>query len=185
MSYWNIAFLLYHNLTYRVFVHDQNFFLIYAKPKAFPGLNINKDFRKSIFILSIGLTEHLDMNTESSPCKEDPDYKFMQCVRKSLVRKVGCRLPWDVWTTQPEPACSQVSQLRRFDQEYKNLAYMELRMIVDSTGCKKPCHYMEYSLDGEERWPGGPAAGLQIQFTTSGRYAMILRKNIKKSLYQS
>jgi hypothetical protein len=145
-----VAFGLYP-LSYNIYV-DPAFFLHSYIPQTFPGIRFKKDFKNYGALLFISLTEHIDLDRESSPCNDDPDYDFQLCVRKSLVRKIGCKLPCDLWISDLFPVCSKIDYLGKFSWEYANIANKELKIIVRRTECPKPCRYKEYKLVGEEKW---------------------------------
>ena len=161
------SFKMFDNITYRIFIHDPTFFLIYGKQNIFPGLRMKRSFKDQVLVFDLSIIKHVDLNRESSPCIEDPNYNFQLCVRNSLVRKVGCRLPWDRWSTQDFPTCTEVKQLKRFEELYRTLAYVELKTTIDITGCMKPCHYKKYTLDGEEKWNSPCNPSITMQFTST------------------
>ena len=122
-------------MTYHIFVHDPAFFLQNYRPKTFPGFRLKTDFKNYGAAVYISVTKHLELNRESSPCNDDPEYDFQDCVRKKLVRKIGCKLTWDLWTSDLVPVCSEIDDLRKFHLEYANIANKELRNIVNCTEC--------------------------------------------------
>ena len=99
------------------------------------------------------------MNRKSNPCNENSDYNFQVCVRNSLVQRLGCRLPWDMWSAEDYEPCNRTEQLEKFDKKYRSLSVMYLDRIVEDTGCVKPCRYNHYKLKGEvshqaKKFPG-------------------------------
>ena len=88
-----IILLLDHNLIYDVFLHDKRFFLTSENPNGIPSLYIKIDPRSTFAPLyTIDVTRHKNLNVPESPCEENTKYDFSLCVRKSLSRKMGCRL---------------------------------------------------------------------------------------------
>ena len=85
--------LLDQNLIYDVFLHDKRFFLTSENPYGIPSLYIKIDPRSTFPPLyTIDVTRHKNLNVPESPCEENTKYDFSLCVRKSLSRKMGCRL---------------------------------------------------------------------------------------------
>ena len=73
-------------------------------------------------------------------------------MRNSLVRKIGCKLPWDKLTSWDFTVCSSVDNLRSYAVFYNKIYVADLTTIFNWTGCSKPCHYKEYSLLGEDKF---------------------------------
>ena len=146
-----VVFGLY-SMSYYIYVHDPALFLHSYIPQTFPGIRYKKDFTNYGALLFLSVTEHIDLDRKSSPCNDDPDFNFQLCVRKSLARKIGCKLPWDLWTSDHFPVCSDIDDLRKVHREYANIPSKELKNIVNRTECPKPCRYKEYKLVGEEQW---------------------------------
>ena len=46
---------------------------------------------------------------------------------------------------------NEIKDLKMYHLEYANIANMELKKILNYTGCPKPCQYKEYKLVGEEK----------------------------------
>jgi hypothetical protein len=148
-----MAFGLYP-MTYHIFVHDPAFFLHNYRPKTFPGFSLKTDPTNKGVAVYISVTEHLDLNTKSNACNEDPEYDFQHCLRESLVKKIGCKLTWDSWTSDDFPVCSELKDLRMYHIEYATIADMELNEILNYAGCSKPCRYKEYKIVGKEKLHG-------------------------------
>ena len=84
---------------YRIFVHEPDFFFLTTNPKAFPGFKIflqneNQASSDLLHIQSIELIQHNNLNLEKSPCMEDPEYSFSNCLRNVENEKVGCSFHW-------------------------------------------------------------------------------------------
>merc|ERR1712130_71783 len=94
----------------------------------------------------VTLTSHKKLNLERQPCEEDPGYIFSYCVRESLSKMVGCRLPWDKWSKEERNVCTNREQFREFEQLFKILLDADMSKITRTTGCKKPCSYKEYKF---------------------------------------
>ena len=94
----------------------------------------------------ITLTKHKKLNLDGRPCEEDPAYNFTVCIKEKLSEKVGCRLPWDKWSQQDRAVCKSEQKIRKFEQTYAVLSNANSDMILEMTGCKRPCHYKEYKF---------------------------------------
>ena len=71
------------------------------------------------------------------------------------MRKIGCKLPWDIWSSEDFNFCSEVDELRSFSIVYDIMYIEDLYLIINRTGCPKPCQYIEYKLVGKEQSPHG------------------------------
>ena len=80
-------------------------------------------------------------NREEQPCQEDEEYDFLECVKTSQARRVGCRPVWDVWSPLDIPLCQTMEKLQEHEMLDFNYFYIEKKMIAKNTGCKVPCKY--------------------------------------------
>ena len=133
---------------YKIYLHDSSFFSFFYsfKPNIFPDLEISLKLKKSMQTLFFSTTKHINLNRPASPCKDNPDYSFHLCVRTSLARKIGCKLPWDKWISDSFKVCDQVQDILSYDESYRAMALQNLNRIISNTGCLKPCEYTEYTL---------------------------------------
>ena len=101
------------NLDYRIFIHDPAYFVINTNPIGLPSLifKISPNESKSHYY-QITLTEMEEVDHPEDPCETDPEYNFQACVKESLSKQVGCRLPWDNWTHQGFPKCASLDEYR-------------------------------------------------------------------------
>ena len=60
----------------------------------------------------ISLIERIQLNRESDPCNEDPEYSLQTCVKESFAKQVGCKLPWDTRSDQRRENCTKISEYR-------------------------------------------------------------------------
>ena len=104
---------------------------------------------------SITITEHQLLNRPEQPCEEEEDYDFLQCVKTSQARRVGCRPPWDSWSPPTLPLCQTMEELQHHERLDWADVNLEQKMIVNNTGCQLPCHYREYQVAEEPQ--AGPA----------------------------
>ena len=107
------------------------------------------------------------MNRKDSPCNEDSSYDFQLCVRNSFNRRVGCKLPWGLVSSEPVPACSNISQLGQFHILYRAIQHRDMEHIAKETGCLKPCHYKEYNLVKRRLEAAKMFVGLYVQFSNN------------------
>ena len=64
----------------------------------------------------ITVTQHHLLNRPEQPCEEEEDYDFLQCVKTSQARRVGCRPPWDIWSPPTIPLCQTMDQLQQYEE---------------------------------------------------------------------
>ena len=79
------------NLTYAVYLHDAEYFLMNENPTSTPS--IHRKFTTSAekttsWFYKLSLIEVNKLNLPRSPCVEDPSYSFLSCVRRSIASKV-------------------------------------------------------------------------------------------------
>ena len=148
--------ILLHPMNYRIYLHDPSFFSFFFSIKAhvYTGLKLGLELKDALYRLSFSSIQHIDLDRESNPCEEDPDYNYQQCVKNSLARMIGCKLPWDKSSSDTFQVCSQVKDLKAYDKSYRNMKIRNFQWIQNYTGCKKPCQYREYRLVEKEKDPG-------------------------------
>ena len=137
---------LNENLSYDVFIHDPKYYLASIMPSAFPHIRYLK-FGKEIFkihfyfchcrlkkkpnmpmedsknldLLYISETRHKKLNREEFKCAEDDNYNWRQCIKTSVVKKIGCRMEWDkLESIQNVPLCDNLQKMRYFKKKSKN-----------------------------------------------------------------
>jgi hypothetical protein len=143
----NSNFFLDPQLKYAVFIHDPTFFIIAFKPVPTPGIRFQMDEGFIFISLYLSVTKHIKMNQKTNPCNEDPNYDFQLCVRNSLSRKVGCRLPWDLRSSSNIPLCLEMNQIKTFEKLIFEMSYGgSLEAITKKTGCISPCKFKEYKF---------------------------------------
>ena len=90
----------------------------------------------------ITVTEHHFINRPEQPCEEEEDYDFLECVKTSQAKMVGCRPPWDSWSPLNIPLCETMDQLQHHEKIDMNLFRMKRKNeFLKITGCKVPCNY--------------------------------------------
>ena len=139
-------FYLDPSLNYRIIIHDPKFYHILTKYGIFPRIwleyKTGQNMEAGNYEFSeITVIEHHLLNRPEQPCEEEEDYDFLQCVKTSQARRVGCRPPWDIWSPQTIPPCQTMEQL--YEHERLDVHYLtyEKRKIVAETGCQVPCKY--------------------------------------------
>ena len=160
--------VLGRNLDYRIFVHDPTYFVINTNPIGLPSLvfKIKTNESRSHYY-QITLTEMEEVDHPEDPCETDSNYNFQTCVKESLSKQVGCRLPWDPSTNQDLPKCGSLNEYRclafllllkqkikinmicrHFETLYQDISVAEGQSLEKLTGCKKPCKYRKYEVIG-------------------------------------
>ena len=84
-------FILYRSLTYQVFLHDPNYFMISANPSTIPNLYLEFDGIEGNQLVYIEAVRHINIDRPDQPCNNQKDYSFTACVKTSVSRKIGCR----------------------------------------------------------------------------------------------
>ena len=139
-------FILDPTLNYRIFIHDPKFYHLLIK-SLFPRILLQYKKGKNIEagtydFYEISVTEHNLLNRPEQPCEEEEDYDFLQCVKTSQARMVGCRPPWDIWSPHTIPLCQTVDQLKDYEDNDWGLFMMKRKKkFLERTGCKIPCKY--------------------------------------------
>ena len=108
-----LFFIMKHGFKYQIYVHDKKYFVQnynpFGPPTLFRRFNANSTLN---YYHSLGMIEHRKLNLQRSPCEEDTNYNFNVCIKQSLSRMFGCRLPWDQWTDLSILECSSIEQFR-------------------------------------------------------------------------
>ena len=139
-------FPLVPTLNYKIFIHDPKFYHILIKSQ-FPRIHLEYKAGKDIEAghyewFTISLTEHHLLNRPKQACEEREDYDFLQCVKTSQARSVGCRPSWDIWSPHTIPLCQTMEQLNMYEKiDTDLLGIAKQKAFVRRTGCQVPCHY--------------------------------------------
>ena len=90
---------------------------------------------------------------------------FRSCIKRSISKSVGCKLPWDK-TTSGFDTCEDIHQFRYipmrldnsssrffrdFSKRYLALSYLVPGQLEEITGCRLPCAYKEFRFFGSPR----------------------------------
>ena len=96
-------------INYWVYIHDINYYVPnlnnFGVPTNFKALSPGPGWNK-IYMMSTVKRKNINN------CNFDPSYKFTSCVKSSLSKTAGCRLPWDSWTDQDVAVCTTMEQIR-------------------------------------------------------------------------
>ena len=91
------------------------------------------------------LVYHMNLDTERSPCTEEPpDYNYATCINTRVAKSVGCQSFWSNLTGYP--VCSDYAQYHGYTLEYERLLSLEKNKLLAESGCLRPCNYMEYMV---------------------------------------
>ena len=139
-------FFLDPTLNYRIFIHDSKFYHILAKslfPRVFLQYRTGQNNAPGHYdYYEIIVTEHHLLNRPEQPCEEEEDYDFLECVKTSQARMVGCRPPWDIWSPHTLPLCQTMDQLQQYEDIDIGLMRIKTKKkFLTKTGCKVPCNY--------------------------------------------
>ena len=141
------AFYLSPGLKYKILIHDPKFYFPVVKSGIFPRIFVHykseKDIEPGYYENhEISVTEHHLLNRPEQPCEEEEDYDFLECVKTSQARMVGCRPPWDIWSPPTIPLCQTIDQLEQYEKNDTNLFMINRKnKFLNITGCKVPCNY--------------------------------------------
>ena len=135
------------SLNYTIFIHDPQFFMYTMNPDTIPQIQINLSggYVYSVYIRA-KYHSKIAKVTETQTCEDDKFYSFTACIKENMSKKVGCRLPWDKWTSRDISECSSVEQLQEFEKQYEEIDTWSIDRITKYLGCLPNCEYTEYQL---------------------------------------
>ena len=91
------------DLAYLVYVHQPDFFLVSYIPLTMPTLLYDYDQTVSgkdmTIFLFLQVYREEKLNRKRNSCNKDKNYNFKKCIRNTLSKEIGCKLPWDTDTT--------------------------------------------------------------------------------------
>ena len=134
-------------LNYRILIHDPSFYHVVRRSLTVPRIWLQFKSGENMQAgrwewHEITVTQHHLLNRPEQPCEEEEeDYDFLECVKTSQARRVGCRPPWDSWSPPTIPLCQTVDQLDRYEMIDLEFGASEQKEIVADTGCRVPCTY--------------------------------------------
>ena len=158
------GFYLEPSLNLKVMLHDPQFYHVLANSLSVPRLWLQYQAGQNMPAghfewRNIILTQYHLLNRPEQPCEEGEDYDFLQCVKTSQARRVGCRPPWDIWSPHTLPLCQTVEELEEHERLDQITSQSEQETILRTSGCLAPCRYQEYKTAGEPRT--GPTPPLE------------------------
>ena len=142
-----IPFPLDPTMNYRIIIHDPKFYHVLPRslfPRIFLQYTTEQNMKEGYYeTYEISVTEHLLLNRPEQPCEEEEeDYNFLECVKTSQARMVGCRPPWDIWSPPTIPLCQTMDQLQQYENiDIDLLGITKQKAFVRRTGCNLPCNY--------------------------------------------
>ena len=90
------------------------------------------------------------MSTKDNECEADDNYDFKVCVRNSISRKFGCKLPWDFEVTEKLQNCTEILKVKEILSMYRKVEFKNIESTILDTSCPLPCQYNEYVLEAED-----------------------------------
>ena len=63
-----------------------------------------------------------------------------------MITKMGYQSPWALFPMDNVPIYSNMSQMRNYNKEFRNIAMKTRDEFKDETKCLLPCKYMEYKV---------------------------------------
>ena len=135
-----------NRLIRRIFIHDPDYFVFSFNSLALPNSQVTVTPALGNVYYSLAVRDHRQLNTQNDPCMEEPDYSFTTCVKESLSRNIGCRLPWDCLSDQERKECNTLGQYQDFMSEYEVMRLASMNGLLTQTNCHKPCRYREYVI---------------------------------------
>ena len=150
---------------YTIFIHDPKYFMFTENPDTIPQIRVIIDDSKIKFFY-IKAIYHQFLDKPGNPCESSESYSFTACIKNSLSRQIGCRLPWDAWTSKIIPVCRSVDQLVRFEEEYEKIDTWGPQSILEFSGCHPPCTYTEYILASHPK-NNGEKPGIRASLSNS------------------
>ena len=149
-------FVLDPSLNYRIYIYDPKFYHFVIRnlfPRIFLQYKTKKNIEAGSYDLyEISVTDHHHLNRPQKPCVEEKHYDFLECVKTSLAKMVGCRPPWDSWSPHTIPLCQTVEQLHQYELMDLIISSVEQKMIMNYTGCESPCKYKVSVLSSVHRF---------------------------------
>ena len=85
---------LAENNSYYIMVHDPQLTTLNFNPETFPSAIIKLAPNSGLKLYYLKAVSHVNIQTLMNPCEESEDFSLKACVKNSIYRKVGCRLPW-------------------------------------------------------------------------------------------
>ena len=94
----------------------------------------------------IQVIRHQKINRADNPCEISPDYNFGHCVEESIMRMIGCQLPWRRVNIDDLPICDNATMLARYDYFYWSAVDYGKNHLLKLTKCLMPCSFLEFKV---------------------------------------
>ena len=107
-------FTLIASISHNIFIHDPKFFMLMVNPYTIPQIEnvVGKPGKNAVLKWQyISTTKHIKKNLASHVCNEDPDYNFLDCVKNSLAKTIGCKPEWQNESDMPH--CVTMEQMKK------------------------------------------------------------------------
>ena len=128
-----LMFLNPNDAMYQImFIHDPKLFVNSYNPKTLFMIR-RKVMEDDFNLYPLSLVERVLLDRTQDPCNDDLTYSFLNCIRESFSRQVGCRLMWDGHSDQTRPICSHTQQYLDFEKLYEKLVDKTTSAIEETT----------------------------------------------------
>ena len=93
------------------------------------------------------MIEKISISKSHSPCSDNPNYSFTECVFNYIARSAGCQIHW-IYThmTVKFPECETREQFNDYDRNLAILDSMSGFGIANMTECPIRCRVQQYSF---------------------------------------
>ena len=135
------------SLQLEIQIYDAKYFYPSKTPARIPGFRVNIPVGsgKQVSIFNVKVIKYIKRNTAASPCSEDDDYSFTDCLKEKVEQEVGCSLPWANSSTLVN--CNNRAQFDAYNRIHTEVFdEMNSADIAKKFGCTFPCRYKEYVL---------------------------------------
>ena len=134
-----------NSLAYYIAIYDKNFFYMSLNAKAFPGFWLKLEgYKQRDVLYMLDVVKHQRRSTANTPCNEDQDFNFSNCVKEKVEACVGCSLPWQKYGKFD--TCRTVDQFKKYQELNFQVNYMNPQEVSKKFGCQFPCQYNEFKL---------------------------------------
>ena len=113
----------------------------------FVSMKVNIFVLCCFMFLAFQAIRHEKLNQPHSPCDSSMDYSFGLCIEDYINKQVGCQPPWSRFNVSDTilPLCENWTQLEQISNWSSQIKGEMVRSeILETTGCKPPCIFMEY-----------------------------------------
>lgn len=152
--------------SYDIILHDPNFFMLQDGSFFIPQKRLVDPSGKAYKII---VTQTTRINRPPLfECNPDPIYNFNQCVKESLVSKIGCQSAYDGTPLLTNfSLCNTKKDMLAYEKEYKTMFFANMTEITSSFGCLPPCKFLEFTTVGEPAKVNYGVVLFRIAFATT------------------